>query len=914
MCSDPYEVLTSRDARLMLGFDEFSPDLGDSHFPANEWTFFVSQSITKSEKSEYILTIGNAAFDAFLQANVTGPPIQWDPAVVVFPARNSNENSATLTELRKRLASNLTIDGEALYQHIPHIELFYLAKCILNRPWKTDFVRAILLRLRVNFWHQRMLNDVSPTLQKIIYEDLDLLNSSILTENLETDLISPAHFLVERAAIHTHHGLDGKAREDLEKAAQERSFSFALTGRLGKRTKFQEKQLSQLVVLAKSSILHHIPSTNVLDKPESLQNLNESSPNFLRPAPKAVDLNDDTLLESISFSAPEKPASASERDSDLPAALQDLDPANQPLLEPLDSIILLATASSITDTSPIDGLNHEMTLPYAERVINGGSSNWQVYTQALLVRSRIEGYRSRTIERGVLQLQAVVDQVIAETASGNPASTSFLPQSKKSESAPAPERLQYIHQLASPPRWKLESELADRWITLGALQTALEIYERLQMWAEVALCLAANDREDEARIIMRRQLYNSNTSGKDQREDEYEDIENYKVEKDPLPEDAPRLFCILGDIEESVSAYERAWEVSNRRYARAQRSLGRLYFAAGDLQKADTAYSQSLRVNPQNHATAFALGCIRLQLEDWSGAVDAFARAVQIDDTDAESWSNLAVALLRTSPSPPSDADGELNTHESPTMDPQKNVREAFIALKRAAALKRDSFRIWQNLLSVSVKLSSPPYTDIIVTQTRLIELLGRVEGEKCVDVEIVEALVSHLVATTSPPSQRAIEETNGGEPSKRTGFEKMLINLVQKRITPLITSSRRLWLLTAKLSLHLEHPSAALASFEKAWRVTLNQPGWETGGGIEASKKSWKEVWESTVDLADAYESLGERKKESGLGAGELVAKDWKFKARSAVRSVLAKAKEGRDGDEGYEILNAKLNELKSG
>ncbi len=86
-----------------------------------------------------------------------------------------------------------------------------------------------------------------------------------------------------------------------------------------------------------------------------------------------------------------------------------------------------------------------------------------------------------------------------------------------------------------------------------------------------------------------------------------------------------------------------------------------------------------------------------------------------------------------------------------------------------------------------------------------------------------------------------------------------------------------------------------------------LNQPGWET------SRKQWKEVSEASVDLIDAYESLGERERESGLGEGELVAKDGKFKARSAARSVLARAKEGWKDDEAYEILRGRLQELKT-
>lgn len=929
MASDYHAVLTSHHVRVFFGF-EASPVLGFETFrKCVDWPEFILQRICSWNDLGELLSIGLTALEAFLQANVTGPPLSWNPATIIFPPILFDKNR-NIERLRRDLILTLSLDGEAVYQLIPNIELFVLAKLILNHQRLEEGLKGRLAQIRVNVWHQRLLSEVSPTLQTQIYGMLDLLKESILDKASTTEDISPADLLIERATIHTLHGFDRKAREDLTRAAKGRSFHFALTGRLGKRTKFQEKELSQLVVLAKSAETQH-----------SISSLQGSD----KPRPKALDLDDDTLLESISFSTKDDSFSVFQADADLPSELQSLDPGNQPLLDPLDAIILLATATSVTNMSPSDGLTREETLPYAERVLSGGSSNWQVYTQALLVRSRIEGYRSRTIERGVLQLQALVDQVIAETTaldlpngeqarqgltSNSP--TTFLPQPKRSESAPVSERLKYIYQLASPPRWKLESELADRWVSLGGLRTALEIYERLQMWAEVALCWAANDREDKARKIIRRQLYDPAVAtplDKRLEDDEDNDVDHYKIEKDPLPADAPRLFSILGDIEKSVAAYERAWEISNHRYARAQRSLGKHYSAAGDMARADDAYVKSLKVSPQNHSTWFALGCIRLQTEDFAGAVEAFGRAVRLDDTDAESWSNLAVSLLKvpsiistdTGTDPTNDDfafDDEPETPKNPATDLQKHVREAFVALKRAAALKRDSFRIWQNLLSVSVKLSPPPYTDMIIAQTRLIDLLGKLKGETCVDVEILEALVAHLVATApscfDQEEDMHIDEHQAEDgPSRRTGFEKMVVDLVQKKVVPLITSSRRLWLLTAKLSLHLQHPSATLSAYEKAWRATLNQPGWENGGGTEAAKDAWREVVDSTVELVDAYESLGERSRESGMGAGEPVARDWKFKSRSAVRSVLARAEDGWEGDRGYIALNERLQELKS-
>ena len=895
MADDAYSILSGLLSRGLLGLSESEASRQEG--VGTNLKRLIENSSDIVSLSHEVVSIGKAALHAFLQANVTGPPLGWDvkhtvPLNALLPLVDGSED-----ENPSRLIAWLSVDGEAVYQQLPYVELFVFAKILLNAtklPLEGDFLRA---RLRVNTWHQRLLNQPSPSLEEQIYKDVKLIEDTYLsqTSNKNKHL---AEFLLEHAAIHLLHGFDAKAREALVQAARERSFEFVLTGRLGKRTRFQQKDVSQLVVLAKSAEQkvdrNDESHSEGLPKPSASPLKRNGQPNVLR-------LEDDTLLESISFSQTDDGRDNGQEDDAIPPSLVDLDPGNQPLLDPLDAIILLTTASSITNTSPADGITREETLPYAERVISGGSSNWQVYTQALLVRSRIEGYKTRTIERGVLQLQAVVDQVIVETT-GLPSESSatpddqgasvstFLPRPSRSDSAPAAERLQYIHQLASPPRWKLESELADRWVFMGALRTALEIYERLQLWAEAALCLAAEGKEQKARTVIRRCLYQSlkfKIEAEVVKDDEgVHDMEEHTIERQPLPVDAPRLFCILGDLEASPSAYERAWEVSNHRFARAQRSLGKYYLARDDTAKADEAYTKALKVNPQNHATWFALGSVRLQTENWSGAVAAFGRAVQIEDSDAESWSNLAVSLLRMP---------EEDSHS------QKNTRSAFVAMKRATAIKRENSKLWQNLLAIAIQLSPPSYPEIVMAQSRLIELLGTSQGEAAVDVPVMDALLAHVLET----NQHDSEEANARSPF--TGLKKLVIDLITKQVAPLITSSRPLWLLVAKLNIYLKRPSAALNTYEKAWRSAFNQPGWET------SKKQWKDVSDATIELIDAYESLGERERESGLGEGEMVAKDWKFKARSAARSILARAKDGWEGDEAYEVLQERLQELKS-
>ncbi|KAF2161111.1 hypothetical protein M409DRAFT_69965 [Zasmidium cellare ATCC 36951] len=911
-------LLRSTEARILFG-QENDASLESSKiedFPSwSDWIFHrlgvFCGDRSKPEKQVILFCLGYAALLTFVQSNVTGPPLEFQLSELTLPGDGRKG-------IQKQLLAGLTVDGIAANKLTPHIELLCLADAVMTCPAVLKNVKAARwAKLRVSFLHQRLLSEVSSTLQDVIYDDLELIQDDFTSYQGDRAALE-AEFVLERATIHIHHGLDKFARSDLDQAAKDRQFDFALTGLLGKRTKYQQNDTSQLVVLAKSHESNEPDTSKVGHSAVEAANGDES-----KKRPENIDLNDDTLLESISFS--EKPADASTtqiQDSDsLPPSLKAIDPSNQPQLQPLDSTILLLLASSITNTSPANGLTREETLPYATRVLEGGSSNWQVYTQALLVRSRIEGYRSRTIERGLLQLQALVDQVIADTTGAGSSSkedadtatqtTTFLPKAKDGESAPVTDRLRYIFPLATPSRWELEAELASRWVQLGGLRSALEIYERLEMWAEAALCWAATEREEKAKRIVRRQLFHAANGGPDVSEDNISEDEEWNgPARDPPPLDAPRLYCILGDIDQSVEMYERAWAVSNQHYARAQRSIGRQLFSAGDMLRAAEAYSKSLKVNQLNQQSWFALGCALLELAQFEKAAEAFSRCVQLDETDAEAWSNLAAALLRTDPDNISikregdkvkldDEDETVADEPSTSHDRQQSIRqEALAALKRAARLKHDSHRIWTNVLIAAASLSPPDYTSILAAQKRIIDLRGPTEGEKSIDVEIVSALVNHIIATN---------ETYDPE---QPGLARMTVKFIDQSVVPLITASAELWRLVAKLALWRNKPSTALDAEEKAWRAVTSQPGWETG----ESEARWNEVVEATVRLCEAYESFGPKQRTEGMaaGSGELVMKDWKFKARSAVRGIMGRGKENWEGTEGWDRLKDVVDGLR--
>ncbi|KKK26661.1 hypothetical protein ARAM_002535 [Aspergillus rambellii] len=912
-------------------------EISYTKFVVEKTQALVSQTplygLSSAQQKSQLYHIGLAALFAFLQSNVTGPPLEFKPADVIIPSL-LRSNTAALGAIRDQIIRDLSVDGEAAYKLTPNVELFAVAKAILA---DTDAVveggplAAKTTRMRINFLHQKMLSEVTSTLQDIIYNDLEEVSKALLGD--KPSGLEKGKFLLERATIHIQHGFDAKARADLELAASERKFEFALTGRLGKRTKFQDRDISQLVILAKSTEDGANTNGSV-----SLENAQVSA------APKKLDLNDDTLLEAISFTKEEEDQSQGKAvtvqdESSLSPALACLDPGNQPLLDPVDSAILLALAAAITNTAPENGLTREETHPYATRVLDGGSSNWQIYTQGLLLRSRIEGYRSRTVERSVLQMQALVDQVLADTATSDTQATdnvqepsTFLPRPEKSESASAADRLDYIWLLSFSTRWDLEKELATRWVNLGGLRTALEIYERLQMWAEAALCYAATEREDKAKAMVRRQLYKPAGSDPD---DENEKFDG--PELSPLPADAPRLFCILGDIKADPSMYERAWEVSNQRYARAQRSLARHYLTLKPpaLEKAADAYQKSLQINRLNHSAWFALGCVQLELQRWDEAMDSFTRTVQLEDTDAEAWSNLAAAMLQTAT--PSDSTVEEKTAQQPEEDeeagsespkipedPHKRKREAIAALHRAAQLKHTDARIWDNLLTVAASIPPPttPFRDIITAQSRVIELVGPKKGEKAIDLPILGMLVDHLVTAYDYEALLITVNSDGPSGAKpervvRSGtIPGQILSLIDTSIVPLITHSAALWLLVARVELFREKPSKALEAHEKAWRATVAS---STQGAFQmGDEKKWMEIVSATERLVrKGYAKYGPMNKEGqnerAEGEPELVAKDWRFKARSAVRGIMGKGKEFWEDSDGWDRLKELQSEVGS-
>ncbi|KAF4634121.1 hypothetical protein G7Y89_g3987 [Cudoniella acicularis] len=232
-------------------------------------TVFQDGSFQSENDAVFVLLTGLAAFNAFLQANVTGPPLDLQN---VLPGKEP-------TVFRDRCLRSLDVDGVSVYQHIPHVELFCLARMVFTtffpRIIQGSFIDCKWMRVRINAYHQRLLSGVSVgrlvdtiTLQNVIEKGLTELEDEIFAPTSSLSTESKAQFLLEKAQIHIMQGLDIKAKDDVQRATATSGLSYALSGALGKRTKFQQNDISQLVVFAKSRDPNYSSTENSTNSPE----------------------------------------------------------------------------------------------------------------------------------------------------------------------------------------------------------------------------------------------------------------------------------------------------------------------------------------------------------------------------------------------------------------------------------------------------------------------------------------------------------------------------------------------------------------------------------------------------------------------------------------------------------------------
>ena len=261
---------------------------------------------------------------AFTQLGWTGPNLDFSTFQLVKP-ENINEK-----EWHAMWLSELVIDGEEPYSLTPDPLLCWIAKSIFldmfeNRGLQ-EFTTGIWWRSRCAFTLQKLFDNHSATLHDVMIDGIQQMKKMIPCQ-VEEDRELHCRILLEHGLMLHYYGNDVQAMQLFKQAQDASQLQWDVTGVLGKRTKFQQFETSQLVIMA-SSALQVSATSN---------------------APQQLQHNDETLLENVEFT--EK---STKED-------QDKMKGN---LNPIDQSLLLAFCLNVKNTNPVDGLTTEEMFPY----------------------------------------------------------------------------------------------------------------------------------------------------------------------------------------------------------------------------------------------------------------------------------------------------------------------------------------------------------------------------------------------------------------------------------------------------------------------------------------------------------------------------------------------------------------------